>query len=67
MKKTKRFGSGGKWSKKETKLAEPQGFMQTDLFSTPHPALDLLNQTDADELTARQALELIYKLKEAVS
>ena len=53
--------------KKETKVAEPQGFMQNDLFSTPHPALDLLQKTDADELTARQALELIYKLKEAIS
>jgi DNA mismatch repair protein MutS len=43
---------------------------QTDLFvaapaSEPgrHPALDLLDAVDADELTPRAALELVYRLK----
>ena len=46
---------------------------QFDLFAAPptlaepepvsHPALDELAGIDADELTARQALELVYRLK----
>ncbi|WP_144373146.1 DNA mismatch repair protein MutS [Vogesella urethralis] len=45
---------------------------QPDLFSTPvviqhepepHPAVELLADTDVDELTPRQALELLYTLK----
>ncbi|BCE01116.1 DNA mismatch repair protein MutS [Marinicellulosiphila megalodicopiae] len=47
-------------TKKEKAAAE---FLQNDLFSVSHPALDLLNNTDADDLTARQALDLIYQLK----
>lgn len=35
-----------------------------DLFSAPnHPAVTLLEQTDPDNLSAREALELIYELK----
>jgi len=33
--------------------------------SAPDPALDLLDQTQPDELTPRQALDLVYKLIEA--
>jgi DNA mismatch repair protein MutS len=43
---------------------------QTDLFVAPpapepgrHPALDLLDTVDVDELTPRAALELVYRLK----
>jgi DNA mismatch repair protein MutS len=43
---------------------------QTDLFVAPpapdperHPALDLLDAVNADELTPRDALELVYRLK----
>ncbi len=43
---------------------------QTDLFVAPtaaeperHPALDLLDGVNADELTPRDALELVYRLK----
>ncbi|WP_170253066.1 DNA mismatch repair protein MutS [Vogesella mureinivorans] len=45
---------------------------QPDLFSTPvviqhepepHPAVELLADTDVDDLTPRQALELLYTLK----
>ncbi len=38
--------------------------LQGDMFSSAtHPAVDKLIQIDADELSPRQALELIYKLK----
>jgi DNA mismatch repair protein MutS len=44
---------------------------QTDLFVAPpaperepHPALDLLDAVNADELTPREALELVYRLKQ---
>ncbi len=43
---------------------------QTDLFVAPtapeperHPVLDLLDRVNADELTPRDALELVYRLK----
>ena len=45
---------------------------QTDLFVAPsapeperHPALDLLDAVNADELTPRDALELVYRLKKS--
>ncbi len=38
--------------------------LQTELFSSPkHAALEALEKVDADELTPRQALDLIYHLK----
>lgn len=42
---------------------EPQ---QYDLFTTvqPHPALEKLNEIDPDSLSPKEALELIYKLKD---
>ena len=42
---------------------------QNDLFagSAPHPAVDLLQDLDVDELTPRQALDLLYKLKAQVN
>lgn len=42
-------------------LASP---MQSDLFgSEPHPAVDKLNSITPDDLTPRQALDLLYQLK----
>jgi DNA mismatch repair protein MutS len=45
---------------------------QTDLFVAPsapeperHPALDLIDGVNADELTPREALELVYRLKKS--
>jgi DNA mismatch repair protein MutS len=40
--------------------------VQNDLFASlpAHPALDILAQTDPDQLTPRQAQELLYRLKE---
>ena len=39
---------------------------QPDLFAAPetHPAIDILDKTNVDNLTPRQALELIYTLKD---
>ncbi len=37
---------------------------QTELFSSePHPVLETLGKLDPDELSARQALDLLYQLK----
>ncbi len=53
----------------EALLAEPAvstagGPQQPDMFASPsHPAVDLLDNTDPDDLSARQALDLIYQLK----
>ncbi|MFH7585444.1 DNA mismatch repair protein MutS [Oceanimonas smirnovii] len=45
-------------------VAEPQGSLP--LFDEPeHPALTLLDGLNPDELTPRQALEQLYRLKEA--
>ena len=39
--------------------------VQNDLFaSLPHPAVDALSAINPDNLTPRQALELLYQLKE---
>lgn len=41
--------------------------VQSDLFSTPappHPAVEYLNKLEPDNVSPRQALDLIYKLKE---
>jgi DNA mismatch repair protein MutS len=47
-----------------TKALQPQ---QTELFvTTSNPALEALEKIDADNLTPKQALELIYYLKELV-
>lgn len=47
-------------------LAVPQSApLQSDLFavSTPHPALEQLRELEPDNLTAREALALLYDLK----
>ena len=36
---------------------------QVDLFADPHPVVAALEQLDVDELTPRQALEMLYELK----
>ena len=40
--------------------------LQNELFvqQTSHPAVDLLNEISPDDLSPRQALDLLYKLKE---
>ena len=47
-------------------LAAQQTQVQNDLFASlpNHPALDILDETDPDQLTPRQAQELLYRLKE---
>ncbi|MNR44340.1 DNA mismatch repair protein MutS [compost metagenome] len=43
---------------------QPSAPMQSDLFaSLPHPVLDDLAKVKPDDLTPRQALELLYTLK----
>jgi DNA mismatch repair protein MutS len=38
--------------------------MQSDMFaSLPHPVLDELSNLKIDDLTPRQALELLYSMK----
>ena len=39
---------------------------QADLFSSPepHPAIEVLDKTNLDNLTPRQALDLLYTLKD---
>jgi DNA mismatch repair protein MutS len=47
-------------------LGPAKQHIQDDLFASlpSHPALDILEQTDPDQLTPRQAQELLYRLKE---
>jgi DNA mismatch repair protein MutS len=47
-------------------LAAQQAQVQNDLFASlpNHPALDLLDAAEPDQLTPRQAQELLYRLKE---
>jgi DNA mismatch repair protein MutS len=47
-------------------LAAQQTVLQQDLFASlpNHPALDMLDQSDPDLLSPRQAQELLYRLKE---
>ncbi len=46
-------------------LSDPDDPFQSDMFgsSAPHPAVDELEQTNPDDLTPREALDLLYKLK----
>ena len=62
--------------KKLQQLEKDEGFksgiaaqatqVQNDLFASlpSHPALDMLDETDPDQLSPRQAQELLYRLKE---
>ena len=54
--------ASGARGKESAKPAEPY---QPELFAQPvsHPALDLLRALDADGLSPRDALELVYRLK----
>ena len=37
---------------------------QSDLFaSLPHPAIEKLGKLDLDDMTPRQAIEMLYELK----
>ncbi|GMG86948.1 DNA mismatch repair protein MutS [Biformimicrobium ophioploci] len=45
--------------------ATPAAPLQNELFGAPtHPAVELLEEANPDDLTPRQALELVYRLKE---
>lgn len=45
-----------------------QGPIQDDLFVSPeHPVVDTLRELDPDSLTPRQAMELLYQLKQSCS
>lgn len=49
-----------------TIASEPLSPQQNDLFpSTPHPVLDMLDAIDPDDLTPRQALEILFDLKKS--
>lgn len=49
------------WKQDEQVLAPPG---QGDLFgSTPHPAVDYLEHLNPDEITAKEALAILYELK----
>ncbi|MGI4838590.1 MAG: DNA mismatch repair protein MutS [Janthinobacterium lividum] len=49
------------------KPGKPAAPHQSDLFaSLPHPVLDDLARTDIDSLTPRQAMELLYTLKNRI-
>jgi len=47
-------------------IGSHQQLVQNDLFASlpGHPALDILDATDPDQLSPRQAQELLYRLKE---
>ncbi len=40
--------------------------VQVDMFNQPHPVLSKLEQIDENDLTAKQALDLIYELKKGL-
>ena len=49
----------------DTASPTPQQPLQNELFAAPaHPVVDALQAIDPDSLNARQALELVYELKE---
>jgi len=50
----------------KSSLTTQQQVVQNDLFASlpGHPALDILDATDPDQLSPRQAQELLYRLKE---
>ena len=49
------------------KPGKPAAPHQSDLFaSLPHPVLDEIARTDIDGLTPRQAMELLYTLKNRI-
>jgi DNA mismatch repair protein MutS len=46
--------------------AQDTAFEHLSLIDQAHPVVDLLQQTDINELSPRQALELLFSLKEQV-
>lgn len=48
----------------ESQAPAPPAHPQLDLFRPTIPALELLREVDADALSPRQALELVYRLKD---
>nr|MDT0252304.1 DNA mismatch repair protein MutS [Endozoicomonas sp.] len=53
------------WQPVTTQSRQATATPQADLFASPepHPAIDVLDKTNPDNLTPRQALELLYTLK----
>ena len=49
-----------------TVATKPQAFEQLPLMDVEHPVVESLKQLDVDELSAKQALDLLYKLKSQV-
>ncbi|REL30731.1 DNA mismatch repair protein MutS [Thalassotalea euphylliae] len=46
-----------------TVATKPQAFEQLPLMDVEHPVVESLKQLDVDELSAKQALDLLYQLK----
>lgn len=46
--------------------AQSDSFQQLSLVADDHPALDVLRSTDVNDMSPRQALDLLYKLKETL-
>ncbi|MFT5757697.1 MAG: DNA mismatch repair protein MutS [Alteromonadaceae bacterium] len=51
---------------KENLFTHAEAFTQLSLIDNSHPVIDTLQETDINELTPRQALDLLYKLKEKI-
>jgi DNA mismatch repair protein MutS len=48
----------------ETKPKGPQQPFQNEMFnSEPHPAVEFLERLDPDEISAKEALSILYELK----
>jgi DNA mismatch repair protein MutS len=48
----------------EMPLAQDTNLQQVDLFSNSNPVLDELERIEPDNLTAKQALDIVYRLKQ---
>jgi len=51
---------------KENLFTHDESFKQLSLIDNSHPIIDTLQETDINELSPRQALDLLYKLKERI-
>ena len=49
-----------------TVATKPQAFEQLPLMDIDHPVVESLKQLDVDELSAKQALDLLYQLKSQI-
>ena len=62
-------GSTGRVSANITSITAAESPSQNDMFSRylPHPAVTLLSELSPDELSPRDALELLYQLKDTLN